>query len=131
MSFLTRAERGVWYPALNTRKLGHMQKRAPLPPAWEVAILNWTNSLREEGKSVKTITLREKHVRSIAALSRTARPDQLTPEAIVSICTRQEWINEYRRDVRTSLASFYDRVEGMNPARANIQWCEWPELMPQ
>lgn len=84
-----------------------MQKLAPLPPAWEAAILNWTTRLRAEGKTAATIKKRRIHVRSVASLSRTARPAQLTPDTLTTIYARQGWVFDYRCSIRTSVDSFY------------------------
>ncbi|MEE3066545.1 MAG: hypothetical protein VYA67_21825 [Actinomycetota bacterium] len=83
-----------------------------LPPAWESSLVDWLDSLRLEGKSEKTISLRRRHVRSVAAVSRTAHPRAVTPELLMSICRQQDWSFEYRCDMRTSLLMFYSWAVG-------------------
>lgn len=86
-----------------------MGNSAPhLPPAWDAAIASWVAWLRDAGKSAATINLRRVHLRTIASLSRTVRPDQLASDAIVLMAGRRQWTYRYRCDLRTSLASFYD-----------------------
>lgn len=86
-----------------------MGKPAPhLPPAWDAAIAKWVTWLRDAGNTSGTIKLRRVHVRTVAGLSRTVRPDQLTSDALVLIADRQQWAYPYRRALRTSLASFYE-----------------------
>jgi hypothetical protein len=62
--------------------------------------------LRIEGKTAAAIKNRRIHVRSIAALSRTARPTQLTPDTLSAIYTRQGWVFDYRCSVRSSVERF-------------------------
>jgi len=83
-------------------------KTAHLTPAWDAAITSWAAWLRDAGKSGATIKLRRVHLRTVAGLSRTVRPDQLTSDAIVMMADRQQWAFQYRCDLRTSLTSFYE-----------------------
>lgn len=96
-------------------------KREP-PPAWATAIAQWGEALRAEGATESTTRLRQTHMRSVAYLSRTTRPGQLTADALSHLHATQGWQRGYSADLRTSVQSFYDWAVNAglvddNPAR--------------
>lgn len=79
---------------------------------WEAAVDDWVGWLQETGKSAATAKVRRNHVRTVAGLSQTTQPDQLTSDAIVAIVDEQQWTFNYRCDVRTSLTDFCEWAMG-------------------
>jgi integrase len=73
---------------------------------WEGAISGWQTWLKTGGMSDKTRSLRRDHVRTMARRSKTLHPRQMTLSMLVELCREQNWSDEHRRGVRTSLISF-------------------------
>lgn len=79
-----------------------------LPRSWEDAIGGWLTWLQLGGTRKQTIRLRRGHVRMIARRSGVTHPRLLTIAMLVDIGSAQDWSNEHRKGVRTSLISFYE-----------------------
>lgn len=82
-----------------------MKPSPQLTPAWETAITRWAAWL-QEGRTASTVRLRGVHMRTVAALSRTATPKRATAEGLAAVIARQDWHHDYRCDVCTSVRSF-------------------------
>ena len=87
-----------------------------LSSQWEGAITGWHTWLKTGRMSDKTRSLRRDHVRTMARRSKTLHPRQMTLSMLVELCNEQNWSDEHRRGVRTSLVSF-------------CEWCALVGLM--
>lgn len=86
--------------------MGHRQF-PKIPTPWDTAVEAWVEWSLASGRSDATVKLRRGHVRTMAGLSGTDHPEQLTPDAIAAIAAEQRWTFNYRCDMRTSLTDFY------------------------
>lgn len=98
-----------------------IRARVALPSSWDDAIEGWLNWLRVSGQSDRTIYTRRGHVRSTARLLATRTPAEVTTEHLIALYAQQDWCQEYRRGLRTSLVAFYShcmkvRLCADNPA---------------
>ena len=72
---------------------------------WDEAINDWLSYLRLRGLSPRTIRLRDKHLRYVAARTVTS-PSELTCEVLRGLFAAQSWSLEYRKSMRASAVSF-------------------------
>lgn len=94
-----------------------------LPTSWENLVTEWLAWLKLGGSRKTTISLRRGHVRMIARRSQTTHPRFVTISLLVDITSCQNWSNDHRKGVRTSLISFFDW------AMANGMVCENPAAL--
>lgn len=93
-----------------------------LPAGWECAVEDWLGWLRVSGHSSRTIYTRRGHVRATARMLHLRHPAEVTTTHLVVLYARQEWSQEHRRGLRTSMIQFFDHcvqagVCVENPAR--------------
>ena len=92
-----------------------------LPDEWEQAVDNWIRWMRLSGMSPRSLDLRRGHVRSIARRSHTTHPSDIDLGVLVELCGDPGWSNDHRKNLRTSLLSFFEWCLGQklvthNPA---------------
>jgi integrase len=90
---------------------------------WETSITNWLEWLRMSGLSQATLRLRRDHIRSIARRSKTSGPRELTRAHLQLIVVQQQWSNEHRKAIRSSLNSFYMWAVEAGLATDNVSRC--------
>lgn len=78
-----------------------------LPDSWEAAVDGWLTWLVAAGSSSATRRTRRAHVRRVARELRSAHPQDVTDEQLLTIIGRPDLSTEHRRGLRGSLASFY------------------------
>lgn len=94
-----------------------------LPSAWEESIRGWLSWLTLSGTRKTTLRLRRGHVRSIARRSRTKHPKELTRAQLQILCVEQNWSNDHRKGLKTSLTSFFDWCIDHDLADDNVAQC--------
>lgn len=80
-----------------------------LPQSWDDAISTWVKWMTASGASMETLRVRRGIMRSIVKRLDAARPDQVSTDELVAMCSaqQQQWSTEHRRNVRTTLVVFY------------------------
>ncbi|MDZ7910389.1 MAG: tyrosine-type recombinase/integrase [Rhodococcus sp. (in: high G+C Gram-positive bacteria)] len=79
-----------------------------LTPDWEIAVAGWIDWLTTGGAPRTTIRTRRGHVRATARRLQSLAPADVMTTQLVQLFGRQQWSNEHRRGLRTSLVAFYD-----------------------
>ena len=90
-----------------------------LPQAWETAISEWCGWLVVAGMSRLSIRTRRGHVRAAARLLAMQTPADVTTNNLVKLAEMQDWSNDHRRGMRTSLILFYDWATAQGHATIN------------
>jgi integrase len=102
----------------------------PISPAWERAIVAFLAAQRVSGKAPATVQLRRDQL-TLLARHATVGPWEVTTGDLVDWLSVQEWSQERRRSVRTTLRIFYrwalasgwlshneNPADGLDPVRA-------------
>lgn len=94
-----------------------------LPAEWEKAIDSWCRWLKLTGMAKTSIRLRRGHIRVMARRSGTDRPSEIDLGILVEFCGDNDWSNDHRKAMRTSLRAFFDwcveqQLCSHNPAQA-------------
>lgn len=79
-----------------------------LPQEWDDAIGHWVEWMTTGGASAETLRVRRGILRSVVKRIGSHQPDQVSTEDLVTMCSRQKWSIDHRRNVRTTLVVFYD-----------------------
>lgn len=90
-----------------------------LPAEWETAVAGWVDWLTTGGAPRTTIRTRRGHVRATARRLHSLAPDDVMTTQLVRLFGRQQWSNEHRRGLRTSLVAFYTWAIANNLAEFN------------
>lgn len=90
-----------------------------LSAEWEAAVAGWVDWLTTGGSPRTTIRTRRGHVRATARRLRSLAPDDVSTTELVRLFGRQQWSNEHRRGLRTSLVAFYTWAIANNIAEFN------------
>lgn len=102
-------------------KNGLKGQAAPrLPHAWEEAVDGWTEWMIAAGLSMRSRETRRSHVRSTARKLDTRTPGEVTTGMLVTVFAKQDnWGQDHKRGVKSSLIQFYDWCIHMDDAEDN------------
>lgn len=90
-----------------------------IPDLWERPLNAWEAALQAAGSSNRTLDTRLRHVRQVARGLGIRNPHEVTEEALLAWCGRQDWMPETRHAYYSSLRGFFKHLyrSTANPAQ--------------